>query len=310
MGVSMKSSVVNEAADAILGQIAEGALKPGDRLRSQKLADQLCVSRFPIGQAMRLLAEQGVLVADPGRGFAVAGDAPRLASDFEKGRRRDPLLAAYFQIAEDRLDGTLADRVSEQAMRDRYGLSRGQLTQLLNRIAGEGWAERRSGYGWSFSAVLTTPLALEQSYRMRIAIEPASLLEPGYFLPPDVLRQCRETEERMLDGEILSADADRLYERSVRFHEAIVGASQNSFFLDAVKRVNRIRRLLIYRSLADRRRYWQQAAEHLDILKSIEAGDMPEAAEKLRQHLDGVMKNIANMRPLLEGKSRLTPPAG
>lgn len=114
----------------------------------------------------------------------------------------------------------------------------------------------------------------------------------------------------MLDGEILSADADRLYERSVRFHEAIVGASQNSFFLEAVKRVNRIRRLLIYRSLADRPRYWQQAAEHLDILKSIEGGDMPEAAEKLRQHLDGVMKNIANMRPLLEGKSRQAPPAG
>lgn len=299
----MKSSAVHEAADAILGQIAEGALKPGSRLRSQKLADELGVSRFPIGQAMRLLAERGVLLADPGRGFTVAGDAPRLAADFEKGRRRDPLLSAYFRIAEDRLSGELPDRVSEQAMRERYGLSRGHLTQLLNRIAAEGWAERRTGYGWSFSAVLTTPLALEQSYRMRIAIEPASLLEPGYFLPPEVLRQCRDTEERMLDGEILTADADRLYERSVRFHEAIVGASQNSFFLDAVKRVNRIRRLLIYRSLADRSRYWQQASEHLEILKAIEKGDMPDAAEKLRLHLQGVMHNISNMRALLEGKA-------
>lgn len=300
----MKSSVVNEAASAILGQIAEGGLRPGERLRAQKLADALGVSRFPIGQALRLLAEQGVLFSDPGKGFSVADDAPRRVAEFQKGRGRDPLIDAYYQIAEDRLDGELPDRVSENAMRDRYGLSRGQLAQLLNRIAAEGWAERRTGYGWSFSAVLTTPLALEQSYRMRIAIEPASLLEPGYFLHPDVLRQCRETEERMLDGEILSSDADRLYERSVRFHEAIVGASQNTFFLDAVKRVNRIRRLLIYRSLADRSRYWQQAAEHLDILKSIEKRDMPEAAEKLRLHLDGVLRNIPNMRPLLERRGR------
>ena len=300
----MKGSVVSEAAGAILGQIVEGALKPGDRLRAQKLADQLGISRFPVGQAMRMLAEQGVLLSDPGRGFTVANDAPRLARDVENGRPPDDVLAVYFQIAEDRLSGDLPDHVSELSMRDRYQLSRGQLTQLLNRIAAEGWAERRSGYGWTFSTVLTTPAALEQSYRMRIAIEPASLMEPGYFLPPDILRQCRDTEERMLDGEILTSNADRLYERSVRFHEAIVGASQNSFFLDALKRVNRIRRLLIYRSLADRSRYWQQAAEHLQILKAIEAGDLPLAAERLKAHLDGVMKNIPNMRPLLEGAQR------
>ncbi|MEP9375986.1 GntR family transcriptional regulator [Aquabacter sp. CN5-332] len=300
----MKGSVVSEAATAILAQIADGVLKPGDRLRSQKLADQLGVSRFPIGQAMRMLAERGVVVADPGRGFTVASDAPRLAGNLDKSQRDHLLSAVYFQVAEDRLNGTLPDRVSEQAMRDRYNLSRGQLTQLLNRIAAEGWAERRPGYGWSFSAVLTTPAALEQSYRLRMAIEPASLLEPDYALHPDVLKQCWETEERMLDGEIETLDADLLYERGIRFHEAIVGASQNSFFLDALKRVNRIRRLLVYRSLADRSRYWTQAAEHLEILKLIESGDLGFASEKLRAHLEGVMKNISNVRPLLEAGTR------
>lgn len=299
----MKGSVVQEAATAILTQIVDGTLKPGDRLRAQKLADQLGVSRFPIGQAMRMLAERGVVVADPGRGFAVSQDAPRLAGKADTNRR-DMLSATYFRIAEDRLDGTLPDRVSEQAMRDRYGISRGQLTQLLNRIAAEGWAERRPGYGWTFSAILTTPAALEQSYRLRIAIEPASLMEPGYSLHPDVLRQCRETEDRMLAGEIETLDADLLYERGIRFHEAIVGASQNSFFLDALKRVNRIRRLLVYRSLADRSRYWIQAKEHLEILRLIEAGDLQSAAQKLRLHLEGVMKNISNVTSLLEGGRR------
>ncbi|MCR0982661.1 GntR family transcriptional regulator [Roseomonas populi] len=295
--------VVTEATAAIAALVAEGTLKPGDRLLAQRLADRLGISRFPIGQAMRILAERGLLTADPGRGFSVATDGPCHAASFRAERGGGDLASAYFRIAEDRLSGALPEHISEQAMRDRYGLGRGQLAQLLNRMAGEGWAERRPGYGWRFSAVLTTPAALEQSYRLRLAIEPASLLEPGYRLDGNLLRQCREVELRMLDGEIETASADTLYERGVRFHEAIVGASGNPFFLDTLKRVNRIRRLLVYRSLADRSRYRQQAAEHLELLATLERGAQAEAAALLRAHLQGVMEKLSAVRPLLEAKS-------
>jgi DNA-binding GntR family transcriptional regulator len=294
---------VAEATNAIAALVADGALKPGDRLLAQRLADQLGVSRFPIGQAMRILAERGLLTADPGRGFTVAENGPEHVEGCREEGSGDDLSTAYFRIAEDRLNGVLPDRVSEQAMRERYGLARGQLAQLLSRISAEGWAERRPGYGWNFSAVLTTPASLEQSYRLRIAIEPASLLEPGYHLEMDVLARCRAVEERMLDGGIETMSADALYERGVRFHEAIVGASGNPFFLEALKRVNRIRRLLVYRSLADRSRYRQQAIEHLQLLKLIEHGAQEDAAELLRAHLQGVQKKLFSVRPLLEPES-------
>ncbi|MFC7739436.1 GntR family transcriptional regulator [Roseomonas sp. GCM10028921] len=300
----MTGRAVTEAAAAISALITDGTLKPGDRLLAQRLADLLGVSRFPIGQAMRILADRGLLTADPGRGFSVASDGPDHAASYRAERRHDDLTAAYFRIAEDRLAGALPDTISEQAMRDRYGLGRGQLSQLLNRMAGEGWAERRPGYGWRFSAVLTTPAALEQSYRLRLAIEPASLLEPGYHMERETLLRCRAVEERMLGGEIETVSADALYERGVRFHEAIVGASGNPFFLDTLKRVNRIRRLLVYRSLADRSRYRRQAIEHLELLRLIERGAQAEAADLLRAHLQGVMGKLSAVRPLLEAKPR------
>ena len=94
----------------------------------------------------------------------------------------DIVTSAYFRIADDRLKGLLPDEFSEQMIRTRYGLTNTQLNTVLTRINQEGWAERKPGYGWQFSNMLTTPDSLLQSYRLRLALEPAALLEPGYRL--------------------------------------------------------------------------------------------------------------------------------
>lgn len=88
--------------------------------------------------------------------------------------------SVYFQIADDLLKNELPQECSEQLIRTRYGLTAAQLNAVLDRIANEGWAERKPSYGWSFSAMLTTPDSLLQSYRLRLALEPAALLEPGF----------------------------------------------------------------------------------------------------------------------------------
>jgi len=298
-----------ELAAAIAGEIGAGLMPPGTHLPAQLLADRFGVSRFPVNQALRLLAEQGVVRAEPRRGFFVAEKGRRTAEALAGQGGRDPLSRIYFAMAEDRVAGRLPDSVSEAALRERYGVSKGQLAQLLDRIAAEGWAERRPGYGWRFSSVLTTPDALEQTYRLRLAIEPAALLEPGYRLSPEIAAQCRAVEEHMLAGGIETASADALYERGVRYHEAIVGASGNPFMLDTLRRVNRIRRLLVYRSLTDRQRFYRQAREHLAILDLLEAGRNAEAAEALRAHLGAVVTSLRSMRGLLEASGG-SPPIG
>ena len=107
----------------------------------------------------------------------------------------------------------------------------------------------------------------------------------------------------MLAGEIEHASSDALYERGVRYHEAIVGASGNPFMLEALQRVNRVRRLLVYRTLVDRQRFYRQAREHLAMLDLLEAGRREEAAEAMRAHLAAVMSSMAAARPLLEARA-------
>jgi len=189
--------------------------------------------------------------------------------------------------------------VCEASLRTRYALTPAQLSGVLARIANEGWAEKKPGYGWAFSPMLTTPESLEQSYRLRLALEPAALLEPGYRLDPRALERCRAAEERLLAGGIDSESADALHERGVNFHETIVAASGNPFFTDTIRRINRVRRLLAYRSMQDRGRYRQHCRQHLQILDLLERGRNDEAADALRVHLEVTLANYARLRALL-----------
>jgi DNA-binding GntR family transcriptional regulator len=105
----------------------------------------------------------------------------------------------------------------------------------------------------------------------------------------------------LLAGAIETDSPDVLHERGVRFHEAIVGASKNPFFLDTIRRINRIRRLLSYRSMVDRKRYRQQCEEHLEILDLLMVEKNEEASQALRRHLEHTVENLKQIDALLKG---------
>lgn len=148
--------------------------------------------------------------------------------------------------------------------------------------------------------MLTTPDSLLQSYRLRMALEPAALLEPGYCLDDKVIEQCRAAELHLLDGGIETDTPDQLHERGVRFHESLIEASGNPFFIDTIRRVNRVRRLISYRSMQDRQRYKEHCKQHLHLLDLIEAGRNQEAADSMREHLLSTLKNHQKIRNLLK----------
>jgi len=64
-----------------------------------------------------------------------------------------------------------------------------------------------------------------------------------------------------------------------------VGMSGNVFLHQAVRRINRMRRLLEYRVMIDRARALQETEEHLDILQTLERGDLVETSFRMRQHV-------------------------
>lgn len=70
----------------------------------------------------------------------------------------------------------------------------------------------------------------------------------------------------------------------------LVACSQNEFFLDAIRRINRLRRLIEYHITIDRSRLPRQTEEHLQILDLIEHGRRNEAAAFLYTHIMGASR--------------------
>jgi DNA-binding GntR family transcriptional regulator len=287
----------------IIELIKTEAWDAGSHLPAQMLADRLRVSRQPVNSALALLHDKGIVTRERNRGYFVATSLDEPVADIVERlglAEPDVVTSVYFRIADDLLKNELPQEVSEQLIKTRYGLTPAQLTAVLGRIAQEGWIERKPGYGWTFSTMLTTPDSLLQSYRLRLALEPAALLEPGYRLDHKILQQCRETELRLLDGGIETATADELHDRGVRFHESLVEASGNPFFIDTIKRANRVRRLLSYRSMTRRDRYPEHCRQHLHILDLLEREKNEEASVFMREHLEHTLRSLAKIEHILQ----------
>lgn len=284
------SSLARSIATQIAHLITVGEIAQGSQLRTQPLADKFGVSRSPIREALQLLAKQGLLEQRENRGFfaseASASVIVEPVSDQPKPFEVDN---DYQRLAEDWLVDRIPAEVTEGMLRDRYNVSKAQLSDMLLRAVREGWAERKQGYGWRFLPVAKTPEAFEQIYRLRMLIEPAAMLEPGFTLDRTIINEQRRIQNRMLEADIARLPAERLLHNGSLFHEELIRMSHNPFFHLSLVRVNQMRRLLEYRSRVDRSRLVQQCQEHLAILGLLERGEVVEASFAMRKHLSGAL---------------------
>ncbi len=284
-----KGSLSPQIAAQIVDHIRAHGLKRGQHLPSQGLADALRVSRAPVTAALRLLEGLKIVRAEPNRGYFLQKDADQIG-DARLPRAQADDEESYFAIAEDRLAEKLPDRVSESELMRLYRLPRGRLLKILHRIADEGWIERRPGQGWEFRPVLTSRESYERAYRFRSAIEVAAILEPTFRVDQAAFDAARAQQLALLAGDLDRLSRSELFRINSGFHEMIVACSHNEFFLEAIRRVNRLRRLIEYHATLDRSRLRGQCQEHLEILDRLEGGDLSSAAAYLKIHIEGARK--------------------
>lgn len=68
----MSRSLAQSAYDVLLDEIVSGALAPGARLRDRELAERLGASRTPVREALRRLADEGLVEVTPQSATRVA----------------------------------------------------------------------------------------------------------------------------------------------------------------------------------------------------------------------------------------------
>ncbi|MCK1541149.1 GntR family transcriptional regulator [Bradyrhizobium sp. 179] len=278
--------LINDLAKQIAEHLRAENPPAGTRLVERKLAEQFRVSRSPIRSALRLLHAQGVLGLAGSGGFITIDG--RQASWPDHGATVTNEEAMYLRIAQDRLEGVLPERVTENELQRRYNMTRGELARLLRRILSEGWIERLPGHGWTFLPMLTSIESYKDSYRFRLVIEPAAILEPGFVLDRIALEACREEQQRLVDGQIWSVSSPALFDMNSKVHETIIECSRNSCLIDGLKRVDRLRRLMEYKQSLDRRYAIVRCREHVELIDLLLEERRQDASEFMRRHLSSV----------------------
>ncbi len=269
-----------ELAARILDWLRRRELRPGDHVPERLATEAFHVSRTPVRAALNLLAERGLLERRDRAGFFVAANL----QDAAPAESAAPS-ALYTAILRDRFSKRLEGEVTAARLVKRYHVTRPEVMRVLARLQQEGIVERSLGQRWVFLPALDSLRSQEDSHRFRLILEPASFLQPGFTLDSSRARDLRVALDELILQGPAQLDMKRALETDITFHEAMGEASGNRFLADAIRRQSRLRRLAMSSMQVPPPRLIESCREHLAILTAIEAGDLPRAAELMRDHL-------------------------
>jgi DNA-binding GntR family transcriptional regulator len=283
---AVNSGLQTRLAGRILLHARDRGFGPGTLISENSLARAFGVSRTPVRGALAVLSKHGLFNVVPRRGYVLkrAVRDQDLEEYADCSSEDDKLVQ---QMAADRLAGTLADSVSETDLMRRYGVARGALARVLNGMAQDNIIARRSGNGWRFLPALNETQLHEDSYRFRLLIEPACVLEPTFRLDKARAQRLRDTHAALLTEGLEQLTPIQFFELNAEFHEFIAECSRNRFLQQAVIHQNRLRRFFNYIPVFGPERLWVACSEHVAILDRLMAGEREHAATLLWRHLLG-----------------------
>ena len=158
-----------QLAQRILTHARLSRLEAGHHLTEQSLQELLGTSRGPIRAALAHLARQKLVEKKPNKGFFLVKAPRNRTSVTALPAAEDEKI--YHAIAADRLTRELPDSVTENELMRRYEIPRPRLRRILDRIASEGWGQRRTGHGWSFLPLVDSVEAYQENYELRLLLE-------------------------------------------------------------------------------------------------------------------------------------------
>ncbi len=271
-------------ARQILQIARRDGLAAGAHLPEIKLAERLGVSRSPVRAALALLKDRGVVKLAARQGYFLALDSDsRAFASVDLPEPEEEVI--YRDLVRARFANLVPQQIAVSDVMRRYDCDRATANRVLAQMSEEGVIERAAGRGYVFGPVLNDARAYEESYRFRLLVEPAAVLEPGFRPDPKRMKSLRERHATLLAAGIDTVPMADLFEADADFHEAIGEFCGNRFLGHAIRLQTRLRRLSEYENYNDRERLRESCLEHLAILDALDAGDFERAAGLLRRHI-------------------------
>lgn len=295
-----------DLARKIVGLAFERGMKLGDHLPEQVFSDACSVSRTPIRSAFKLLESCNVLEWRQEKGYFIALDAPDAVesalSDLEgeEASLADRILA-------DRANRRLSEIQSVSALARRYGASRSAVLFALKVLDRDGIVTQLPGRAWAFQPMIDSPKALNESFEMRLSMEPLALMSPGFALDgkkAGILRTQMEDFLALDDGAATSA---RFRRADNDFHMLLAESSANRFLRSTLMAHHRLRLASKAGGAIPSFRMRRAMEEHLEILDSLDRKQNDLAADQMVVHLrrSNIRRPEAANRglsPLLKGQ--------
>lgn len=271
-------------ARKILDILRREQASAGFHIREQWLADVLGVSRSPIRTALKDLERLDIVRSERKKGYFLEADVDSEA--FEKIDLPMPETERiYRQIASERFASLIGDQISVSHLVRRFETSRSVIQKVLARMQEDGLLEKTAGHGWVFGPALNDEASYRESYRYRLLIEPAALLEDRFHLPAAARDGLRRMHQAALSNGLANETIASLVDIDAAFHENLGEACGNRFLSQAIRQQTRLRRLSEYERYTARERLTRSFEEHLSILDAIERGAFADAAERMAAHI-------------------------
>jgi DNA-binding GntR family transcriptional regulator len=190
----------------------------------------------------------------------------------------------YDHLREEILSGSLTPgaELSEVALAESLGVSRGPIREAIGRLASEGLVTVRPRRGAVVSSLSTEEFI--ELYQVREALELLAVKLAVPRLRPDDITVLQALIDEM------SARAERnqvvaFFEANSAFHLRLVEASGNAKLLELYEQLLAQLGRYRLRSLTLRGNLERSVAEHAAILRAVKRGDADRAAHLMSEHI-------------------------